>query len=158
MAQDPLVGLDSRLGFWLREVSNLLHGRFADALAARDVTPPLWAILITLKRGEADAPAALARRLDADPAAMTRRLDQLEAKGLIRRRRSTEDRRCVGIQLTEQGEALVPELADISSRLTDDALDGVSEGERTRLLRALRRMHQNLKDLKGDAGAEQASA
>ncbi len=145
MTPDPPAGLDTRLGYWLREVSNLLHERFAETLAAHDVSPPLWAILITVQRGEAGTPAALARRLDTDPAVMTRRLDQLEARGLILRRRKPEDRRSVEIALTAEGAALVPQLAAISSELTDAALGGVSHGERTRLLRALRRMHQNLK-------------
>ena len=138
------ASLDQRAGYWLREVSNALHGRFSEELATYRITPPLWAILITLFRGEADTPAALARRLRTDAAGMTRRLDQLENKGLVVRQRNGSDRRSVVLEMTPAGERLVPKLAAISSRLTEEALQGVSKADRGRLLKTLRRMAQNL--------------
>ncbi len=163
MSPHQLAGLDTRLGYLLREVSALLHNRFSEALAAHDVSPPLWAVLITLHRGEATTPLALARRIDADPAAMTRRLDQLEAKGLVERRRDPDDRRSVVLEMTPAGERLVPKLSAISSQITNAALEGVSPGERTRLVRALRRMLENVRpaegrDASGSEVLERASA
>jgi len=143
---DPLLpeGLDRRAGFWLREVSNELHERFSAALAQYDITPPLWAILLTLFREEAHTPAGLVRRLHADPAAVTRRLDRLERMLLVSRTRSRRDRRSVGLALTRAGGELVPVLAALSSELMEAAFAGISKGDRTRFLQVLQRMQENL--------------
>jgi DNA-binding MarR family transcriptional regulator len=64
------------------------------------------------------------------PAAMTKMIDGLEADGLVRRRRSTTDRRVVIVEATAPGKrslermrsTRVESLAQILQRLTDDEL------------------------------------
>ena len=66
--------------------------------------------LFMLQRRRAATVAELARELQSDPGAMTRLLDRLEAKGLCRRERSTDDRRVVRVELTPEGEVAAQEV------------------------------------------------
>ncbi|MFB4266911.1 MarR family winged helix-turn-helix transcriptional regulator [Nonomuraea sp. GTA35] len=57
-------------------------------------------------RGGSATPSELAADLLLSPAGMTGRLDTLERTGLVRRVRSTEDRRRVDVELTSKGKNL----------------------------------------------------
>jgi len=56
--------------------------------------------------------SALAGTLACDPSNVTGIVDRLEARGLIRRRASTEDRRAKRLALTPRGERLRARLKD----------------------------------------------
>lgn len=78
----------------------------------------------------------LARRTYLHPATMVGLLDRLEAKGLVRRTRSEEDRRVVHVDLTEQGRETVKNSPEVVQNLlvsgleahTDQKLKKISEG------------------------------
>lgn len=78
----------------------------------------------------------LARRMHLHPATMVGVLDRLEAKGLVQRTRSNDDRRVVHIFITDQGRELIrssPEmaqglLAKGLETLTDKKVKIISEG------------------------------
>ena len=63
--------------------------------------------------GAATTPFELSRLLGIDTGLMTRMLDKLEAKGLLERSRSIEDRRVVNLKLTKAGEAVAARLPEI---------------------------------------------
>lgn len=67
---------------------------------------------------------------------LTRLLDRLEARGLIRRSRSTIDRRVVLASITNEGHQLLAELDEPIRRATKEALAHM-ERERLELLREL---------------------
>lgn len=66
------------------------------------------ALFILLREAEA-TPGALAKAADLNPASVTAMIDQLEAHGLVERRRDTHDRRSFLISLTPAGRARVEE-------------------------------------------------
>jgi len=78
----------------------------------------------------------LARRTYLHPATMVGLLDRLEAKGLVKRTRSEEDRRVVHVDLTEQGRETVKNSPEVVQNLlvsgleahTDQKLKKISEG------------------------------
>lgn len=75
--------------------------------------PQLWAIKV-IAESTLIRVSELARRMYLHPATVVGILDRLESRGLVSRTRSTEDRRVVEIDLTEQGKELVsmsPEVA-----------------------------------------------
>ena len=78
-------------------------------LVGHDLTHAQWVPLFKLAHGECQTVAELARTLQSDPGAMTRALDRLEAKGLVARVRSSEDRRVVNLELTEAGREVAAE-------------------------------------------------
>ena len=64
-------------------------------------------------------------------------VDRLESAGLLRRIRSTDDRRRVGLELTEQGRALLKRVRARRTTWLAKRLDLLSEDERERLELAL---------------------
>jgi DNA-binding MarR family transcriptional regulator len=67
---------------------------------------------------EGDTVAGLARDLEIDPGAMTRSLDRLEAKGLVRRERSTQDRRVVRLVLTGEGRKVARKVPTVLAQVS----------------------------------------
>jgi DNA-binding MarR family transcriptional regulator len=96
-----------------------------------------------LVRGRADTPAELARLTGVDTGAMTRTLDRLEAKGLLRRARSQEDRRVIKIELTESGQEIGRQIPRYIAKVLDQYLRGFSDDEVDQLRGMLRRMLAN---------------
>ena len=112
-------------------------------LAPFEVTPAQWAILEMCYRGEANTVSGLARVIPVDAAAISRQLDKLRAKGLIRRRRLSQDRRSVRVDLTEAGRALVPKLAPCVHTNNATFLKGLTEIEQTSLTSVIQKMLMN---------------
>src|ERR1700761_5799660 len=110
---DPLLPADfySAEGYAQEEsVGSVMKGLMASIthqvdrrLVDHDRTHAQWVPLFKLAHGECQTVAELARTLQSDPGAMTRALDRLEAKGLVARVRSSEDRRVVNLELTDAG-------------------------------------------------------
>lgn len=122
-------GLHAHTGYWLDRLRGLVHGSFEALIARHGVTVAQWSVLITLYREEASTPAELARFIDVDPGALTRLLDRLEAKGLLRRVRSSADRRSVSLGLTETAQALTPRLAALADENDRDFFGTLTPAE-----------------------------
>jgi DNA-binding MarR family transcriptional regulator len=98
--------------------------------------------------------AELARELQTDPGATTRLLDRLEAKGLCKRIRSTEDRRVVNLELTAEGEAAADKIPGALVEVMNEHLAGFSKTEWQALTGYLRRMVANGENMR-DASLSQ---
>ena len=84
-----------------------------ELFAGFDLTPQLYNLLRLLKaaRPEPVPTLALAERLVSRAPDVTRMLDKLEARGLVSRVRSAEDRRSVLVEATDAGLALLARIA-----------------------------------------------
>ncbi|WP_030199897.1 MarR family winged helix-turn-helix transcriptional regulator [Streptomyces sp. NRRL S-87] len=109
-------GLRDHLGYWLRRLSDEVHGRFERQLAEHGVTVSQWAVLVTVHRGDATTTREVARYVDIDAGAVSRLVDRLVAKGLMAREPDPASRRTLRLTLTESGRDLVPRLAEIADR------------------------------------------
>ena len=74
---------------------------------------------------------------------LTRTLDRLEAKGLLRRTRSSEDRRVIKIELTESGKEKGRQIPPYVAKVLNQHLRGFSSEEVAQLRHLLRRMLAN---------------
>ena len=122
-------------------------------LVEHDLTHAQWLPLYRLAQGECDTMAALARDQSLDPGAMTRALDRLEAKGLLRRERSLQDRRVIKLELTEAGRAASEHVPAVLAAVLNAHLAGFAESEWQVLIDLLQRMVANgeaLRDLAKD--------
>ncbi|HET6434031.1 MarR family transcriptional regulator [Dyella sp.] len=88
----------------------------------------------------------LARSVELDGGAMTRQLDQLEAKGFLRRTPHEQDRRALRIELTDAGDALWHRLTDCNDRVLEAAQRSLSGTEREQLHDYLERVLHALRD------------
>jgi DNA-binding MarR family transcriptional regulator len=78
--------------------------REARALGA---SPEQVALLVSIKYAPGVGLRELAARERVSPPAMTKHVDRLERDGLVERRASEEDRRRVGVTLTDEGQRLL---------------------------------------------------
>lgn len=107
------------------------------------ITGTQFAMLKTVADGMGETAADLCRLLHYDTGSMTRLIDRLEAKGLVRRERSKNDRRVVTLRITSAGRALLPRLRDSAARVVQSMLTGFSATEVKDLRQFLDRMIEN---------------
>jgi len=145
---------DQSVGLLMKRVMQSVLQQIDRRLAAHDLTHAQWRPLYRLLTGECDTMAALARDEAQDPGAMTRALDRLEAKGLVRRERSLQDRRVVKLVLTDAGRAAAQPVPAVLAEVMNAHLAGFSEAEWHLLVDMLQRLVANgdaLRDLHKDA-------
>jgi MarR family transcriptional regulator, lower aerobic nicotinate degradation pathway regulator len=130
--------LDAHLGYWLRFVSNQVSHSFSLKLAERGVTVAEWVVLRELYECEAMAPSALAERIGMTRGAISKLADRLEAKALLTRTISDEDRRYQALAITAKGRVLLPKLAALADE-NDAAFFGhLSAAEQERIRSTMR--------------------
>lgn len=78
-----------------------------------------------------------------DKSTITTLVNKLESCGFIEKRKDENDLRTTRISLSKKGEALKPDLTDISSRLRKKAYNGLTKKERTLLMELLTKIYQN---------------
>jgi DNA-binding MarR family transcriptional regulator len=126
-------GLRDHLGYWLRRLSNEVHGRFERELADHDVTVAQWMVLVTVHRRDAVTTRDVARYIAIDAGAVSRLVDRLVAKGLMTREPDPASRRSLLLALTPEGEALTPRLVEIADRNELHFFGALDPAERERL-------------------------
>lgn len=131
------------VGFLMRRVLSSILQQADAQLADQGLTYVQWLPLYKLLLCQDSTSAALAKDLGIDPASVTRALDRIEAKGLLRRERSTTDRRVVQLVLTEEGRRVAVEVPKVLSLVLNKHLAGFSHAECALLLSLLRRMLAN---------------
>jgi DNA-binding MarR family transcriptional regulator len=99
----------------------------------RGLTHSQLRALAHLGREEEVTAGDLAKSADLNPASVTAMLDQLEANGIVERRRSAQDRRVCMVALTEKGRSVVDEerarwLATWESHLKDLSEEQLAAG------------------------------
>jgi len=123
-------------------------------LAALELSAAQWVIIANLALPEGPKSAAdLCKGISYDAGAMTRMLDRLEAKGLIRRSRSAQDRRLMHLELTEEGRSVYPRMREISMSVANRVLHGFTRSEARALEGFLGRMLENAQGLSPRASA-----
>ncbi|WP_374567060.1 MarR family winged helix-turn-helix transcriptional regulator [Ideonella sp.] len=134
---------DQSVGYLMKRVLSSVLAQADDRLASLDLTHAQWLPLFKLAAKECHTVAGLARELELDPGAMTRSLDRLEAKGLVRRERSTEDRRVVNLVMTDEGRQVARQVPPVMAEVLNNHLQGFSEAEWKQLIALLTRMVAN---------------
>jgi DNA-binding MarR family transcriptional regulator len=87
----------------LRRLGMALAGRARDRLLELDLTPPQLRILRAIERPGRASGRQLADEFRVTPAAIAQVCVRLEALGMLRRVRDTEDRRICWFELTAEG-------------------------------------------------------
>ncbi|MDE2400426.1 MAG: MarR family transcriptional regulator [Burkholderiales bacterium] len=131
------------IGFLMRRIMQSLVTHVDRRLEVHDLTHAQWGPLFLLLQGRATTLAELSRDLQIDAGALTRTLDRLEAKGLCRRERSTEDRRVVHLVLTEEGRAASSQVPKVLCEALNAYLAGFTHDEWQTLMSLLQRVAHN---------------
>lgn len=112
----------------------------ADLWREAHLTLPQLAVLRSLRDGRPRLAGELAATVGLSPASATRLFDRLEERGLIRRHRGRDDRRCVEIRLTARGRRLVGAARALRDSPLRHAVEAMTASERRSLATALRRL------------------
>ncbi len=127
----------SSVGYLLKRAHSLLVDHLEPVLVASGFTFTQWVVLMHLRDGLAINATVLCAQLRHDSGALTRIIDQLEARGLVSRERSRQDRRSVRLHLTEAGRQTVDGSIPDVVALMNSALTRFSRTELTDLTRLL---------------------
>lgn len=148
-AQDPqfydgsTYSRERSVGYWIKQAYQTVQRNLDGAMQELDLTGMQWGPLWLIRNAGADNVAACAREAGMDAGAMTRMLDRLEAKGLIERERSTQDRRVVHVRLTPRGEEAAARIPHRLAEVMNRQLRGFSAEEFQALLELLQRFVSN---------------
>lgn len=138
----------------MRRIMQSLVTQVDRKLETHGLTHAQWAPLFALLRGQATTLAELSRELQIDPGALTRTLDRLEAKGLCRRERSTDDRRVMRLALTDEGLEASSHVPEVLCETLNAYLAGFTHAEWQTLLGLLRRMVDNAERMREARGSD----
>jgi len=139
-----LGALAELLGFHLARASVVTRELFERHVGApfrlRKVE---YSLLMLLLANGPLAPKRLLRVLALSAPNLSLLIDRLEARGLVRRERSTTDRRSQNIVLTDGGLALARRGADAAREMENELLERLSRAERLMLVELLRKVSTN---------------
>jgi DNA-binding MarR family transcriptional regulator len=137
-AQPPRVDLEALPGHFVRRLQQIAVAIFLQETEAHGVTPVQYAAL----QGVANAPGidqrTLARTIGFDTSTIAGVIDRLEARGLMLRSASPQDRRVRRLTLTDAGNALLGELVPAVHSAQQRMLEPLSRPERAEFMRMLR--------------------
>ncbi len=123
-----------------------------DAMRRHGLSPAARQALMVLDgRGGPMSPGAVAGLLLVTPASITSLFDTLERRGLVTRRPDPDDRRRVQVEVTEAGRVLVDQFVPEAVALSAAVMAGLTEPERSTLVRLLAKVQAAPADLDGDA-------
>ncbi len=119
--------------------SRALVGVAARSLAALpdDMTLPQFRALVFVAQHEPAPSGALAQALGVHPSTTTRLVDRLEAKNLIARHTSPNDRREIHLELTPTGRDIVEHVTEARRRDLESILERLTPADRAALTRTL---------------------
>lgn len=144
---------EESLGWLIKRITGSIVSMADRHMGPLGLTHAQWAPLLHLRLQGPGPVATLATELNIDPGALTRLLDRLEAKGLVRRERSSEDRRVVIVTMTEQGQQATAEVPAVLSDIFNQLLSGFTREEWRSLVSMLQRLAINGDALRAAEGS-----
>lgn len=135
--------IEESVGYIIRQAQLALHRTIDANMAGLDLTALQWVPLLLLAHQKGQTAAELSRCLGVDTSTMTRMLDRLEAKSLLVRKRSVEDRRVIFLELTDEGRALSERIPYVMADSLNQHLRGFKQAELDELKRLLRKLAAN---------------
>lgn len=125
--------LDRRLGYALRRAQVAVFHDFFEAFSKHDLRPAQYSVLTIIQHNPGLPQGRVAEALGIQKTNFVAMIGALEARGLVRREPSKQDRRIHGLFLTREGEKLMVKLhkaaddheARIRKRVGEKAYDAL---------------------------------
>lgn len=131
--------LDDQIGYLLRLASQR-HGAIFLAHSRYGLTPTQLAALMRLEEQGECSQNHIGRLAAMDVATIKGVIDRLRRKSLTQSRPDPNDRRRTLISLSQRGRHVVAEMRDIGLTISRETLAPLTEVERRRLVRLLRKL------------------
>jgi len=145
------------VGYLVRRLYSIMRTRLEAAFAHHGLTLMQWIVLMHIRDGLARTASDIAREFSHDTGALTRVIDQMEKRGLLRRRRSSRDRRVVELELTRAAERLIEDCLPPVVTEMNYALAPLDRGEFEQLRGLLNRVLEHLQQAAPSLPQEQPS-
>ncbi|MGB8711903.1 MAG: MarR family transcriptional regulator [Onishia taeanensis] len=110
---DSLLTLDNQLCFALYSTQLAMNKLYRRLLNELGLTYPQYLVMLVLWQHGQLSVSKIGEHLGLDSATLTPLLKRLEAHGLVKRQRSSEDERRVDVSLSTAGEALKDRARDV---------------------------------------------
>ncbi|HEY5348814.1 MAG TPA: MarR family transcriptional regulator [Candidatus Lustribacter sp.] len=133
-----------QFSYELRETSRLLLAVLKRCTEPRGITLAQYFLLRHLWDDEGINQSELSERLGTTQPATVATVDSLEKRRLIKRVRSTDDRRMVRLYLTAKGRTMRDTLLGYARELSLQALDGVAPADVAKIRSLLAHVRANL--------------
>jgi DNA-binding MarR family transcriptional regulator len=133
---EPVAGL----GYLLSQLGAHATARFAEQVAELGLTIAQAGLLRRVGDGPGRSQQAVAAELGALPSKVVALVDELEARGLLERRRNLCDRRHYALHLTERGEQLMTGVVELSQAHERELVAALDPDEYEHLTALLRRI------------------
>ncbi|HJV46489.1 MAG TPA: MarR family transcriptional regulator [Bacillota bacterium] len=140
--------LHDSIGYLINQTGRRMSQYLSFYFGPYDITPEQWGLLNQLAEKDGISQKTLACRVEKDQTNVTRILDQLERKGLVERKPNAEDRRSFLTYVTKEGRELSERLVPIEAQCMKEAEKGLTEEDLTRLKQILKRISQNIDNLR----------
>ncbi|MFL7036153.1 MULTISPECIES: MarR family winged helix-turn-helix transcriptional regulator [Vibrio] len=136
--------LDDSLGFLINKAAGEMKYAFENSLRPFNLTPGQWSVLSRLTEKEGQTIGAIGKSLYFDKPTISGIIKRLENKGLIVKRRQSEDQRIITIYLTSAAKDLMIELPNLAMAVNTKALKSF-DAEETKILKMyLKRILDNM--------------
>ncbi|HMM86897.1 MarR family transcriptional regulator [Azohydromonas sp.] len=132
------VELDALPGFHIRRLHQIAVAIFLQETEASGLTPVQYAALQTVANQPGIDQRTLARSIGLDTSTVAGVIDRLEARGLLQRNASPDDRRVRLLTPTAQGRALLAEVLPAMQRAQQRILEPLPAAQRREFMRMLR--------------------
>src|SRR5690242_12200285 len=129
------LDLDELPGHYIRRLQQIAVAVFLQETEAHGLTPVQYAVLNQVAATPGMDQRTLARTVGQDTSTIAGVIDRLEARGLLSRNASPDDRRVRLLDLTVAGHALLDAVAPGIVKAQDRMLDPLSEAERREFMR-----------------------
>lgn len=135
---------EAEILYQLQSVNKVIGVKFE---ACTGISQSRLELLTLLYHADEISQSDLQKKVNIDSAAVTRHLKQLEAKGMVSRRRKPEDNRITLVRLTDQGRKRIESSKKEKERFMKEMLANVSAEERRVLIDVLGRMRNNIDNI-----------
>ena len=145
VSQEPMkkssaarIEIETLPGHYIRRLQQIAVAIFLQEAEATGVTPVQYAALQTVSNSPGTDQRTLARAIGFDTSTTAGVIDRLEARGLLQRSASPDDRRVRLLALTNEGQALLDAVIPGMQRAQARMLEPLPKPERAEFMRMLR--------------------
>ena len=136
---------DAEILYKLQSLSKVIGTKFEACIGISQSRLELLALLYYV---DEISQSDLQKKVNIDGAAITRHVKQLEAKGIVLRRKKPEDNRITLVRLSEQGRERIEFSKKEKERFMKEMLVNISVEERKILIHVLSQMQKNVENIK----------
>ncbi|MBC6976035.1 MarR family transcriptional regulator [Bacillus sp. Xin] len=136
---------DAEILYKLQSLSKVIGTKFEACIGISQSRLELLALLYQV---DEISQSDLQKKVNIDGAAITRHVKQLEAKGIVLRRKKPEDNRITLVRLSEQGRERIESSKKEKERFMKEMLVNIGVEERNILIHVLSQMQKNVENIK----------